>query len=370
MSDLRVFISSTCYDLGYERSELKRFIESLGFDAVCSDNNDILYNPEEHTHTSCVKKVADCDLFVLIIGGRFGGRAIAEAVDLINPQFLPNGKDAEYSITELEYFFAIQNRIPVFTFVKSDVYADHGKFLKNSKKESKISLNTKIKKMCKRFSIKYPSEEVVYKSIQKPSDAGKIFNFINIVRKKEKNNAIFVFENVDNIEIILKKQWSSFFKNLINRFRNPSIPTSNNDTKTLLQILNNIDMQALINHSNQDVRYMDGEIINVWDPTIEFYYKNPNYMFDDPKLGNYLNDIFVSFYASGPCDLRYNGSNGENPLVWNSKDTEALRSIYQARKNLGKTIGEFLKYLKTNYSEIDILETNKKARINNSQFLH
>lgn len=370
MSDLKVFISSTCYDLGYERAELRRFVESLGFDAVCSDYNDILYNPEEHTHTSCVKKVADCDLFVLIIGGRFGGKAIPEAVSLIDPQFLPNGKDAEYSITELEYFFAIQNRIPVFTFVKSDVYADHGKFVKNTKRESQIYLSPKIRKMCKRLSIKYTSKEVVYKSIPKPDDAKKIFNFINIVRKKEKNNAIFTFENTDNIEIILKKQWSSFFRNLINRFKNPSIPTSNNDVKTLLQILNNVDMQALISHSKQDVHYMNCEIIDVWDPTIDFYYNNPNYMFKDANLNKYVNDIFSSFYASGPCDLRYNGSNGENPLIWNSDDVDALHNIYLARQELEKSINQFLKYLKTNYSQIDILETNKNARINNSQFLH
>lgn len=357
MPDLKVFISSTCYDLGRERTDLKVFIESLGYEAVCSDHNDVLYNPEEHTHTSCVKKVAECDLFVLIIGGRFGGKAIAEAVDLISPQFLPNGKDAEYSITELEYFFAFQNKIPIFTFVKSDVYEDHGKYIKELKKGVLCKFKKKI----------FPTK---YKSIQKQSDAKKIFNFINIVRKKEKNNAIFAFETAEDIKFVLKKQWSSFFRNLINRFKNPSIPTSNNDLKTLLQILNNIDIQALVNHSNQDVRYMDGEIIDVWEPIIEFYYKNPNYMFSDPKLSNYLNDIFTSFYASGLCDFRYNGSNGENPLVWNSKDTEALDSIYQARKKLGKNIEEFLKYLKTNYSQIDILETNKNARAKIAQLFH
>lgn len=52
MSALRVFISSTCYDLGIARESLRKFIVSLGYEPVMSDYSDVLYDPRIHTHTS------------------------------------------------------------------------------------------------------------------------------------------------------------------------------------------------------------------------------------------------------------------------------------------------------------------------------
>ena len=84
MSALRVFISSTCYDLGIARESLRKFIVSLGYEPVMSDYSDVLYDPRIHTHTSCIEEVKNCDILVLIIGGRFGGKAVGEAVSMIN----------------------------------------------------------------------------------------------------------------------------------------------------------------------------------------------------------------------------------------------------------------------------------------------
>lgn len=51
---------------------------------MMSDFNDILYGPRIHTHTSCVDEVSNCDILILIIGSRFGGQTVPEAVDKIN----------------------------------------------------------------------------------------------------------------------------------------------------------------------------------------------------------------------------------------------------------------------------------------------
>lgn len=62
MAALRVFVSSTCYDLSVIRSQLRQFIECLGHEPVMSDYNDVVYDPASHTHTSCVDEVAACPL--------------------------------------------------------------------------------------------------------------------------------------------------------------------------------------------------------------------------------------------------------------------------------------------------------------------
>ena len=52
MAEVKVFISSTCYDLSIIRSELRNFIKSMGHIPVMSDYADVLYDPRTHTHTS------------------------------------------------------------------------------------------------------------------------------------------------------------------------------------------------------------------------------------------------------------------------------------------------------------------------------
>jgi hypothetical protein len=105
----RVFVASTCYDLKYIRGNLQYFIRSLGYEPVLSEAGDVYYDPAKHTHDSCISEVSTCQLFVLIIGGRFGGAY----------------KQSEKSITNAEYEQALAYRVPVFTLVEQAVYAEH-----------------------------------------------------------------------------------------------------------------------------------------------------------------------------------------------------------------------------------------------------
>ena len=112
----RLFISSTCYDLSEVRDSLVDFTKSFGFEPVLSERGDVFYHPDIHTHDSCLKEIENCQLFILIIGGRFGGSYVA---------------DTKKSIVNAEYNMAIEKQIPVFTFVKSNVHSDHHVYLKN-----------------------------------------------------------------------------------------------------------------------------------------------------------------------------------------------------------------------------------------------
>lgn len=81
---LRIFVSSTCYDLSIIRSQLKSFIENMGYEAILSEYNDIFYDPQDHTHESCVKEIANADLVILIIGSRFGAKVIPDLKKIID----------------------------------------------------------------------------------------------------------------------------------------------------------------------------------------------------------------------------------------------------------------------------------------------
>ena len=164
MATPRVFVASTCSDLNYIRESLKYFIKTLGYEPVLSNDGAVFYDPSKHTHESCVSEVPNCQLFVLIIGGRFGGTFIG----------------GDKSITNMEYQQAVEHKIPVFTLVEQPVYAEHHVYQKN------------------------PDVEIDYPAV----DSTKIFDFIDTVRKADTNNAIEPFGDFSDIENYLRQQWA------------------------------------------------------------------------------------------------------------------------------------------------------------------
>ncbi|NML63522.1 DUF4062 domain-containing protein [Massilia sp. RP-1-19] len=180
MAAPKVFVSSTCFDLSEVREQLTRFILSYGFDPVLSENGDVFYKPDCHTHESCLHEVANCQLFILIIGGRFGGEYIA---------------DRTKSITNAEYAAARQCNIPIFTYVRSGVLANHHLYQQNRKKAF--------------------VSDIEYPAIEKQEYALDIFRFVDDVRKSPANNALEGFVNFQHIESHLRKQWAGMFFELL-----------------------------------------------------------------------------------------------------------------------------------------------------------
>lgn len=203
MAGLRVFVSSTCYDLSMIRTQLRGFIQSLGYEPIMSDYDEVLYDPRIHTHTSCVDEVGNCDILVLIIGARFGGKASLEALGKIDFEKLRKEnknvdnlkKEANLSVTQLEVLKAIENEIPVYTFIDKKVWHDHELYEKNK--------NNNI------------VEQIFFPSIEKQETARYIFEFINFVRTRTRGNNIFSFEKEQEVEEVLKKQWSAYFQRLL-----------------------------------------------------------------------------------------------------------------------------------------------------------
>lgn len=220
MANLRVFLSSTCYDLSVVRGQLRQFIEGLGHDPVMSDYNDVVFDPRIHTHTSCIDEVAGADAVVVIIGSRFGGRVVPQAlakVDLEALKLISKSNDLlkskdNISITQLEVLKAIEASIPVFAFVEDRVMHDHATYEKNKAKSI--------------------ADQIEYDSIEKPETAKYIFEFINFLRLRSTNNGITTFNRLQDIEDALKKQWSGLLQRMLFEHRAKAINGQRIDSLT------------------------------------------------------------------------------------------------------------------------------------------
>jgi hypothetical protein len=175
----RVFVSSTCYDLKYIRENLKYFIRTLGYDPVLSEEGSVYYDPTLDTQDSCLREVPSCQLFLLIIGGRFG----------------ETYKDTETSITNIEYREAVKSKVPIFALVDNSVLSEYFVYQKN-KANPEIDEN----------KIDYPS-----------LDSTKIFDFIEEVRRNSVNNALVPFSDFSDIEAYLRQQWAGMMFSFLTR---------------------------------------------------------------------------------------------------------------------------------------------------------
>ena len=192
----------------------------MGHDPVMSDYNDVLYDPRIHTHTSCIDEVANADVAILIIGSRFGGRVVPQALQKVDLDSLESvSKNHEIlrtkdsiSITQLEVLKAIERSIPVFVFVDARVMNDHATYERNKGKEI--------------------SSLIDYASIEKPETAVFIFEFINFLRMRAVNNAVTTFARPQEIEEALRRQWSGLLQRLLFEHRSARLDSRRIDALT------------------------------------------------------------------------------------------------------------------------------------------
>ena len=185
MAKPRIFVSSTYYDLKHIRSSLEIFIDTLGFEAILSEKGDIAYSPEIPLDESCYREAANADIFIIIIGGRYGTENSSSENDLPKEFY-----DRYESITKKEYLSAVERDIPAYILIEKTVYSDYETYLKN--KDNK--------------SINYAHVDSV-----------NIFYLIEDILTQPKNNPVHHFDRFIDIENWLKEQWSGLFRELINQ---------------------------------------------------------------------------------------------------------------------------------------------------------
>lgn len=187
MAKPRVFISSTFYDLKYIRASLEQFVLNLGFEPILSEKGSIAYNPDLPLDESCYNEAQICDIFVMIIGGRYGSE-ISATKSTSEKEFY----ERYTSITQKEYDSANNKNIPVYIFIEKNVYTEYDLFRSN--KDNK--------------SINYVQV-----------DSENIFYMIDKIVNQPYNNPIYPFEKPHDIEIWLKEQWAGLFRDLLLRRR-------------------------------------------------------------------------------------------------------------------------------------------------------
>ncbi len=182
MARPRVFVSSTYYDLKYIRSSLENLINSLGFESILYERGQIAYLPEIPLDKSCYKEVENADIFIIIIGGRYGSEksGIKENKE---KQFF----DQYDSITMQEYKAAVQREIPTYILIEKSVHSEFETYLKNKNNES-----------------------INYVHV----DSVNIFHLIENILSQP--NPVYQFDRFSDIEFWLKEQWAGLFRDLIN----------------------------------------------------------------------------------------------------------------------------------------------------------
>jgi hypothetical protein len=185
MAKPRVFISSTYYDLKHIRASLENFLESLGFEPILSEKGDIAYTPEAPLDESCYREAEHADIFVLIIGRRYGSAASGEAEE-------PDGTFFQRynSITRMEYESAVRNGVPTYILLERSVDTEYQTYLLNKDRED----------------VKYAHAQSV-----------NIFTLIEEIRSTHKGNPIQTFDGYADIEEWLREQWSGYFRELLQR---------------------------------------------------------------------------------------------------------------------------------------------------------
>jgi hypothetical protein len=183
MAAPRVFVSSTYYDLKHIRASLENFIEQLGYEAILSEKGDIAFSPDRALDESCYREVRNADIFVLIIGGRYGSEK-SEGRPKRTREFF----ELYDSVTKQEFKSAVDQDIPIYIFVERGVYAEYQTYLRN-KDNQKIS----------------------YAHV----DSANIFRLIDELLGMSRNNPVHQFDRYQEIEEWLKKQWAGTFRDFL-----------------------------------------------------------------------------------------------------------------------------------------------------------
>jgi hypothetical protein len=188
MAKPRIFVSSTYYDLRHIRAVLKAFIEQFGYEPVLFENGDIVFHHNRTLEDNCYQEVDNCDVLILIIGGRYGSLSKEDEELLIkDPKKFYEGIR---SVTRKEYEKARGREIPVFIFVEEGVLSEYRTFLQNR-----------------------DSTAIKYAHV----DDRRVYEMIHDIHGQRTNNFVRGFSTPDDILNWLREQWAGLFAESLKR---------------------------------------------------------------------------------------------------------------------------------------------------------
>jgi Domain of unknown function (DUF4062) len=120
-SGMKVFVSSTCYDLIDLRAELEVLLRDMGFSPLLSDrpSSEFEVLPDKNSIETCLANVRNADLFISVLSQRYG------------PSLKGVGYD-DVSATHLEWLEARKEKKPIRVYVRDRLQADHATWRRNT----------------------------------------------------------------------------------------------------------------------------------------------------------------------------------------------------------------------------------------------
>jgi hypothetical protein len=184
---------------------LEQFIDTLGYEPILSEKGSIAFDPDLPLDESCYREVRNCDIFVLIIGGRYGSAASVEG--------RPEPKDffERYSsITRREYETAVERDTPIYILVDRSVYTEYETFKRNR-----------------------DTRNITYAHV----DSVNVFLLIDQILSQRRNNPVHEFDRHSEIAAWLRDQWGGLFKDmLISRSQHRELSTLADQVNGLSEI--------------------------------------------------------------------------------------------------------------------------------------
>ena len=190
MDKTRVFVSSSCFDLHQIRRDLETFITSMGYEPVLSDSETVSIPPGLDNIEACKWLVRASDVFVLIIGGRYG----------------TTDEDTGKSITNIEYEAAFETGMPIYTFVDREVWLKQDTY-------------KRLREMIRGGNL---SEEKLQEALGDKIGDPRVFEFIDQIANAMRDTWIRDFSKAQEIIETLKNNWSLLFREFLFKRRSIS----------------------------------------------------------------------------------------------------------------------------------------------------
>lgn len=300
----RIFVSSTFYDLKYVREQLGRFIDGYGFKPILFENGDVGYRLNESLDLSCFAEIQNCDMVILIVGGRYGSPISSEKLD----EDATKDKFKEYtSVTCKEFNTAIKKKIPVYVFIDASVYGQYNFYSSNKE------------------TIESKADEFTFPAV----DNINVFRFISSIRAIPYIQ-IEPFSRAQDIENYLKKQWASLFlQHLHDRKNSAAIKDVEMPMQDMLSrlkqmeiVLNNIGKTVIGTSSHEMDSVLEEkeieEISSKFARTFEFLMLEPSLK----KIEKYLNFFIDKLLENNTKAFL------ELPFSDDAEDLQAFYSIF------------------------------------------
>lgn len=134
---LQAYLSSTYTDLIPHRHEVLRILEQSGYNTESMERYPAF---EERPAEKCISDVSNSDIYILIVGFRYG--------------YIPEENNSEnISITHMEYREAVRRKKPCFIFIHEDHTIQASTVATNSEEGTHLKLKAFIAELQKRHGI-------------------------------------------------------------------------------------------------------------------------------------------------------------------------------------------------------------------------